>query len=107
MVARWGGEEFVLALTSTDEDGGLIVANRVRLAIEELDIRDVDGSRIPVTASVGLARYEQGDSLEVLVDRADRAMYGAKTSGRNRVVVATSAREAPESNISPSKENAA
>jgi two-component system cell cycle response regulator len=90
VVARWGGEEFVVALTNTDEPGGIVVAERVRLSIEELDVRDADGSRIPVTASVGLACYQRGDSLEVLVDRADRAMYGAKTGGRNRVVVAPS-----------------
>jgi diguanylate cyclase (GGDEF)-like protein len=78
----------------------------VRRAVEELDILDADGSRIPVTASVGLALFEPGESMEMLVDRADRAMYSAKMGGRNRLEVAPT-KEAATPPPSQSKENAA
>ena len=83
--ARWGGEEFVIALTNTDVDGGRVVAERTRQAIERLVIEDGNGTRIPVTASVGLAALQASESVDQLMDRADRAMYAAKYGGRNRV----------------------
>ncbi len=87
-VARWGGEEFVIALTSTDLGGGQGTAERVRAAVMGMEIRGEDGERIPVTASIGLATREPGENLDVLSERADRAMYAAKQAGRNRVEVA-------------------
>jgi two-component system cell cycle response regulator len=84
---RWGGEEFVLALTSTGLEGGRIVAERLRVAVEQLDVRDASGVRIPITASVGLASLRAGESFHMLVSRADKAMYAAKTGGRNKIVV--------------------
>jgi diguanylate cyclase (GGDEF)-like protein len=85
--ARWGGEEFVIALTNTDAAGGEVAADRLRQAIEQLLVPHGE-AKIPVTASVGLAALSPSDSLESLVDRADRAMYAAKMMGRNRLVVA-------------------
>jgi diguanylate cyclase len=86
LAARWGGEEFVLALPNTDAPGGAVLAERLRCALEALEISH-GGATIPVTASFGLASFRPGESLEALVDRADRAMYTAKVNGRNRVVV--------------------
>ncbi len=91
LVARWGGEEFIVALVSTDAVGGAAVAERVRQSIEALEILDKDGSRIPVTISVGLATLGDAESVDHLIDRADRAMYAAKAAGRNRVVVSVGA----------------
>jgi diguanylate cyclase (GGDEF)-like protein len=85
--ARWGGEEFVIALTCTDLEGGRVVAERTRAAIEALSIDDGSGTRIPVTASVGLASLMPDENVEQLMDRSDRAMYAAKYGGRNRVGV--------------------
>jgi two-component system cell cycle response regulator len=90
-VGRWGGEEFTVALPSTDLVGATIVAERVRAAIAALVVRDATPHPIAVTASIGLATYQAGDTVDTLVDRADRAMYVAKTSGRNRVSVAPAA----------------
>ncbi len=84
---RWGGEEFMVGLTSTALDGGRVLAERLRLELERLEIVAADGERIRVTASVGLASRLPGETLQHLVDRADRAMYVAKESGRNRLVV--------------------
>jgi two-component system, cell cycle response regulator len=88
---RWGGEEFVVALAATGSDGGLIAAERIRAAIAVMQVKDTSGELIPVTASIGVASCEgdeRPETLESLIDRADRAMYVAKTSGRNRVSVA-------------------
>jgi diguanylate cyclase (GGDEF)-like protein len=84
---RWGGEEFVITYTSTDVAGALQAAERLRKAVEDLVVNDEVGERIPVTVSVGLATWHAGESIESLVDRADRAMYASKTAGRNRVSV--------------------
>jgi two-component system cell cycle response regulator len=86
--ARWGGEEFVVALPSTDLEGATVVAERIRQAIQGLAISHA-GAAIPITASVGVATLRGGESLDSLIDRADRAMYEAKGGGRNRVVAAT------------------
>jgi diguanylate cyclase (GGDEF)-like protein len=87
LAGRWGGEEFVVAWTSTDLDGGQAVTERLRAAIEGLAVTDDAGARIPVTASFGLARWHPGESLEALVGRADDAMYASKSGGRNRISV--------------------
>lgn len=86
VVARWGGEEFVLALPSTALGGAVEMAERVRAQLQEAVIFDINHERIPVTASLGVAQLEAQESIELLLDRADRAMYGAKNAGRNRVV---------------------
>jgi two-component system cell cycle response regulator len=85
VVARWGGEEFVLALPSTALEGATEVAERARRRLESASIVTADGQHIPVTASFGVAQLDPQESLEQLIDRADRAMYSAKSSGRNRV----------------------
>ena len=84
LAARWGGEEFVVAFPSTASEGGIKAAERVRLAIEQMEVEE-GGVRIPVTASLGLVDLKPGESLESLVERADKAMYVAKKTGRNRV----------------------
>lgn len=83
--ARWGGEEFVVGLASTDRAGATEVAERLRHAIAALEVPDDAGERMPVTASIGVATRSSGELLESLVARADRAMYTSKASGRNRV----------------------
>jgi two-component system cell cycle response regulator len=85
LLARWGGEEFIIVLCGADEERGRIAAERFRTAIETLDVHDARGERVPVTASMGLARLEPGEGADSFVDRADRAMYAAKTAGRNQV----------------------
>jgi two-component system cell cycle response regulator len=97
LAARWGGEEFVVACTSTDAAGSGVAAERLRAAIEEMVVSDEAGQRIAITASIGAATWRTGESLEGFVDRADRAMYVSKVSGRNRVTVC-----APEDVVSGS-----
>ncbi len=97
VVARWGGEEFVIALPSTPLAGATLVAERVREALAESEILDPDHGRLGVTASFGVAELSPQESLESLVDRADRAMYGAKSAGRNRVFSTNGASARPSS----------
>jgi two-component system, cell cycle response regulator len=85
VVARWGGEEFVIALPCTPLEGAEELAERIRARVEALEVFDVGGNRVHVTASFGAAMQSCDDTLEHLIDRADRAMYTAKGSGRNRV----------------------
>ena len=87
IVARWGGEEFVVALAQTAETGGRIAAERVRRAIAETVYTLPNGEKMHATASVGLASAGAQFSLEELLARADKALYAAKHRGRNRVEV--------------------
>ncbi len=92
VAARWGGEEFVVAYTSTDMAGALVAGERLREALQERVVLNDSGARIPFTASIGLASWQSGEPLEALVDRADRAMYASKTAGRNRVTMSVDQR---------------
>lgn len=85
LCARWGGEEFVIALTKTGLEPACLAAERLRAVIERLVVPTPEGVTVPATASLGVATYTNGDTLESLIDRADRAMYAAKSAGRNRV----------------------
>jgi len=84
--ARWGGEEFVIALPNTDLAGAEVVAERLRLAVVKAVIRH-GGKAIPVTISLGVSAMHKGETLEGLVERTDQAMYAAKVKGRNCIVV--------------------
>jgi two-component system cell cycle response regulator len=84
-VARWGGEEFIVALVQTAEAGGRVAAERVRRAIAETAFVLPKGGTLNATASVGLASAVAAIDLEELISKADKALYAAKARGRNRV----------------------
>jgi len=89
-IARYGGEEFA-ALMQGDLKDALAVAERMRKAVASLELFDDSGTRIPLTVSIGVSAHAtlRPDDLDgfgsTLVDEADRAMYKAKSHGRNRV----------------------
>jgi diguanylate cyclase (GGDEF)-like protein len=84
---RIGGEEFALLLWDTGDAGAKVLAERLRAAIEQMEI--VHGSAtIRITASLGLARLLPREEFESLYTRADAALYAAKEGGRNRFAVA-------------------
>jgi two-component system, cell cycle response regulator len=86
--ARFGGEEFVVAMPGTAGDAACMVAERVRRTVAALPILTGHG-RVPidVTVSIGVATVTGAeDSIEALLKRADEAVYAAKQSGRNRVI---------------------
>jgi diguanylate cyclase (GGDEF)-like protein len=86
LAARWGGEEFLLLMPDTDD--GVTACERLRKAIADDPILLPDGTPLNVTASFGTAQWAPGEDPEALVARADKALYAAKESGRNRVVSA-------------------
>jgi len=89
LFARYGGEEFIIILGEADAASGMVVAERVRSAVEGLAIPHVASEGGSVTLSIGVASMlpERGVAATELVERADRALYRAKHAGRNRAVV--------------------
>lgn len=87
-VFRYGGEEFLIALVETGAHEALAAAERIRTVLEGAPLRLPDQSETRVTASIGVAVYAGHPDFAVLVDAADRALYAAKTAGRNRSVLA-------------------
>lgn len=86
LVGRWGGEEFLVLISEVEERRALVAAERLRLAVASLHTPDQVPE--PVTCSLGLAVWAGDASADRLVDRADRALYEAKASGRNQVRLA-------------------
>ncbi len=91
-VGRYGGEEFAILLPGATLESAVIVAERIREKIASTPV-EVDGHTIAMTASFGVSCFPAGDidNLNDLLKAADRALYVAKGSGRNRVCVDTSA----------------
>ena len=87
VLARWGGEEFVLMLTDSSADHARELLERIRQAVQALEIAHSAGS-LQLTVSIGLAQHLPGDTVEHTLERADQALYRAKALGRNRVEVA-------------------
>jgi diguanylate cyclase (GGDEF)-like protein len=88
LVARWGGEEFLVLLPDADEDEGGRVGERLRAALAARPLRPAPGAD-PVTVSVGVAGIGAHETLSAAIDRADRAMYRSKSGGRDAVSVAS------------------
>ena len=89
--ARYGGEEFAVLLPFTKIDEAQVVGERLRKAVETASIviyqDTVDEKSINVTISMGLAQYDNQETGEALFERADKALYNAKASGRNKVCI--------------------
>ncbi len=84
MLFRFGGEEFVVLLNNTDEKGALRLAERIRRSVEKQDYRCSD-QVIRMTLSAGIAALQKQDAETRLFERADQALYRAKSEGRNCV----------------------
>jgi diguanylate cyclase (GGDEF)-like protein len=85
LVGRYGGEEFTIVLPGTPLAGARVAAERVRRATEEAALTLPDGRALPrITVSLGVAQAGAETTVPELVEQADRALYRAKTNGRNR-----------------------
>lgn len=89
-LARYGGEEFAIILRDTPITGAFSVAENLRKSIEKLRLKHVKtGQQIgQITISIGVASYRRGEAVEDLIHRCDKALYRAKSLGRNRTVLA-------------------
>lgn len=85
-VGRWGGEEFIVLIPNTNLSSAVLMAEKIRETIESFSFTTVGD----VTVSIGVACYRSGMSEDELFSLADKALYRAKNSGRNRVEVGNS-----------------
>ncbi|MFZ6656949.1 GGDEF domain-containing protein [Undibacterium sp. TJN19] len=85
ILARWGGEEFLIIMPDAELDIGMSGLERVRVQVAE-QVVTFAGSSFSFTVSIGVAQYHKGESFEKTVIRADQALYAAKAQGRNQIV---------------------
>ncbi len=88
-VIRYGGEEFLIILPHTDKKSGYLLADRLRKIIERYEFDMGNGEKLKVSVSMGVSEYDPrtGNDLDLVIKKADNALYRAKEMGRNRVCV--------------------
>lgn len=91
IAGRFGGEEFLIVLPETGSNGASVLANRLREIIENADtVKSDTGELVRFTVSIGVASMKDGDStFSTMLGRADKALYDAKSKGRNKVSFAS------------------
>lgn len=87
---RYGGEEFVVVMKNKSQKNAYLIAEKIRTSVEELKLiqRQSNTHLPPMSVSIGIAEMEESDDWPSLFERADKALYQAKNSGRNRCVIA-------------------
>jgi two-component system cell cycle response regulator len=85
VAGRYGGEEFIIILPHAEWSEALIVAERIRKAVEAAEMQGSSGETFSITVSQGVGSYTGDDDIHSLIQRADAALYKAKENGRNRV----------------------
>jgi diguanylate cyclase len=88
-IARYGGEEFAIIVTNKSADDVSKITDKVRIAMGNSKLQRKDSGETigKITVSAGIAKLLPGDSVEAFIDRADKALYEAKETGRNKIVV--------------------
>jgi diguanylate cyclase (GGDEF)-like protein len=85
MIFRYGGEEFLVLLTGTDLEGAQLLAERIRVNVQNL--QPISDRSIQMTVSLGVTKLTAQDNTDTLFQRIDAALYRAKNEGRNRVII--------------------
>jgi diguanylate cyclase (GGDEF)-like protein len=89
VLARYGGDEFVVVLPETPAGGAMVIAERIRKAIEEHAFLEAQGLKARISASFGVATYpDHALTPEGLIQKADQAMYRVKERNKNGIEVA-------------------
>ncbi len=86
LFARIGGEEFVLLMPDTSIENAMNLNNKLRVMLEECNFH-YEGQHCKITSSVGVAEFRRGDKAEIVLEKADKALYHSKNTGRNRCTV--------------------
>ena len=86
LLGRWGGEEFIILMPEVDANSAVLAAERIRQGIEELN-PIVENLEINITVSIGLSSFDRGYDLDAMIANVDEALYTAKRTGRNKVVI--------------------
>lgn len=87
IIARWGGEEFIVLLSSTGAKESTDITERLRKKIQDTSITIADGKNINITCSFGVSILRKGARIEDCISRADDMLYISKTNGRNMITV--------------------
>lgn len=89
VISRWGGEEFVILLPETNIDGAVVISQKIRAEIENATLDLPNDKKLKFTVSIGVSLVDNinDKSIESTIYRADKALYEAKGSGRNKVCI--------------------
>ena len=88
IICRYGGDEFAVILPFTSVKGAKFVADKIRSSVAEMDLLNIESNKIiRATLSGGVADFKEGMGKESLVATADRALYKAKSEGKNKICV--------------------
>jgi diguanylate cyclase (GGDEF)-like protein len=85
-VCRWGGEEFLVIIKDCNKDGVMALAEKIRRTLEQASIM-YKGKSVSITASLGACMLHPGQEVDLAIERADKAMYLAKSAGRNKALL--------------------
>lgn len=83
VASRWGGEEFAIALTETNLEDAMLVAQKLRITIQD----HIFTNELRITCSFGISQFHTSDKYTDLFKRADEALYKAKNTGKNKVII--------------------
>lgn len=86
ILGRWGGEEFIVLLKHVQPEHIFLIAEKIRVLVEKT-LTKATNEGVRVTISIGGTSYQDGYSIDQLIERADQAMYQAKQQGRNRSII--------------------
>ncbi len=86
LVARFGGEEFCIALLAQNDEIAFDVFERIRKCVEDFSFTAQNGERVSFTISIGATKYEAGEDINDVINEADMNLYEAKKNGKNQVV---------------------
>ena len=86
IVGRYGGEEFIVMLPSVTQAQVVDIAEKIRKSIKNINFKD-GKKTFSVTISIGISKYDKNNDIDTLIGNADKALYKAKNSGRDNIIV--------------------
>ena len=91
VLCRWGGEEFIVLLPCTNLSGASVLAEKIRQSVEKITLNFKNDIKIQFTISIGITQIdkERNTNIDYAINKADKALYEAKKSGRNKIIIFT------------------